>query len=409
MKILIVNAWGGNRGDEAMLNSLFHLIKGINTNAMIDVLPFRNERLDIDKGMRVLNDRIGLCYYSWSSHIYRIAGRNRIVQRILEPLCMVEFAWKKGIPLLKLYDLIINAPQGPTIGDMYPFKERTIYPLYMAKEYGIPYLIIGVSMGPFDREDKSRELTHKVLQGASAIILRENISLSYVQKAYPDLTKLHSAIDIVFSTPISLARKPQGLLIKYDKYVAGVRPGCIGACISLTRPRGRHMPFNKGTYLKKMALFFDHVINTTGKDLFLFPHLDFDMPALQQISRLSRHPGKISVFPPYFDSDFQQHFMARLEFFISSRYHPAIFAIKAGVPFMCIKNQFKVEGMLDKLELKSEVCWQDESLESFLATFDRAWTNKDTLRLDLPRAFMVAKQQSAIYSRVIKDYIYGED
>lgn len=50
-KILIINCWGGNRGDEAQINALFRLIKNIDNDSEVFFLPFRNESIELDPGI----------------------------------------------------------------------------------------------------------------------------------------------------------------------------------------------------------------------------------------------------------------------------------------------------------------------------------------------------------------------
>jgi polysaccharide pyruvyl transferase WcaK-like protein len=309
---------------------------------------------------------------------------------------------------LREFDLIISAPQGPTISDMYTLKDKTIFPLRFAKEYGVPYMILGVSMGPFNKFTDDEIEVFKVLENAKAIIVRENISFNHLLNKYPKLNNVTAAVDIVYATGFNLQDKAPNLKETYSKFLLslGQKEKPIGACISLTPSRDPRNKFNKLEYLAKMKAFFEYVIDKTGKNLILFPHIAFDMPALNQLKETMKNQDRVVIFPESLDSDFQQEFMSKLEFFISSRYHPTIFAIKAGVPFMCIKNQFKVEGMLNDIGLNSETCWQDESLETFIRVFNKNFDDRVTGLENIKHSLGIAKKEAKKYAEVLENYFY---
>jgi len=232
------------------------------------------------------------------------------------------------------------------------------------------------------------EYVFKVLKGARQIILREDISLDNVHKKYPTLNNVSTAIDFVYCLPPYLKDKPTQILRQYEQYVSQIEDGStIGACISLTAARSPKNKFDKEEYLKTMIAFFDHVLMKTNCKLILTPHLNFDLPYLERLIKAVKEPERISIYHEIFDSDFQQDFMRRkFKFFISTRYHPTIFAVKKEVPFMCILNQFKTEGMLNKLDLDFERCWQDDSIGILKSTFDKCWNKRGEYKIKLREA-----------------------
>ena len=402
MKILLINAWGGNRGDEAQINSLFRLIKGIYPAAIVHIMAFRDEKLNTDEEMTQIRNRCGTYFYSslnysFNKHINSYKCRS-VVSFINKIADRPSF--------LKKYDLIISSPQGPSIGDMYDLKARTLYPLGYAKEYGIPYCIAGVSMGPFMPISKDDDYVFDVLQGAGGIIVREDISVKYLKDKYPRLNNVISSIDVVFATDVNIMTKNPTLNDQYQLFCETIGPGSIGACISLTPPKDPSNYFNKDEYIAKMILFFDFVIEYTGRALILLPHLYVDMPALLTIKNDARNADKISILPEYFDSDFQQDFIKNhLEFFIASRYHPTVFSIKAETPFLCIKNQFKAEGLLSKLKLDSDACWQDDSLGVMKETLVKCWTGRTDDIGRIKTAHRTAREEALEYGRLLTKFL----
>ena len=382
-RVLIANAWGGNRGDEAMLNTLNRLLREVCAQVEVDVMPYRNEALDIDPQMTVRRNTIGEYWYAPVPEVLSGALRARIPRGAVKVLstALHRMGLLARRSLVRSYDLVISAPQGPTLGDMYGAKERIVEPLRIAQACNKPYMILAISAGPFKADSPAQKLVGDVLAGAQRVVLREEVSLGHVAARYPQLGNLEAAIDIVYALPWSLRDKAPGQLSAYREFMAGVGDGALGACISLTPARDPSNDFDRGAYVDKFVALVDHVLERSGEKLVLFPHLAFDMPALEQIRSRSRFTDQIFILPPELDSDFQRDAISRLGFFVSSRYHPTIFAVQAKVPFLCIKNQFKVEGMLDKIGLgEVPCCWQDEPLESFVSAYDACWERRTELR-----------------------------
>lgn len=402
-RVLVVNAWGGNRGDEAMLNALYRLLFAIRADIQVDVLRFRDEPLEILPAMRVIPGRCGTDYYS-GSRLIKLAARSsgwqrrglRVLARVLSFLGLLENGSLSG------YDLVLSAPQGPTISDIYRLKYLTLYPLRQVQRRRIPYGILGVSMGPFDAWTLDQSHAGRVLAGARQILVREDISLSHVARKYPGLKNLGSAIDIVFAD-MAWRRRPLDAKAAFRDYMSRLKPGAIGACISLTPARDPRNAFDRKAYLQTMGEFFRHVIEATGRPLYLFPHLAFDMPSLEQLKSMLGPAAEVMIVPPQFDSDDQRQLMASLDFFVSSRYHPTIFAIQAGIPFLCIKNQFKVEGMLEKLGLFDiPTCWQDEAPAVMKSRFERCWAEREVLRERVAHAHRIAAAEAEKFTVSLK-------
>lgn len=404
-RVVIANAWGGNRGDEAMVNTLGRILKTISPNVIIDVLPYRNEDLDIDKSLNVRRNCVGEYWYASVPNFLLENDTRTIVRKFLR--LSTTILHKMGVltprSIVDEYDLMISAPQGPTLGDMYNAKERIVDPLRAARDAKVPYMVLAVSAGPFKDDAPAQEVVGNVLASAKAVVVREALSLSNVLKKYPNLNNVDSAIDIVYAQRWTLEGKDAGHVKIYNEFMAGVGENAVGGCISLTPARDPANEFNEAEYIKKYVALVDHVLTRSEGQFLLFPHLVFDMPALEEIRSRVKSPEKVLILPPVLDSDFQRDAISRMSFFVSSRYHPTIFAVQAGVPFLCIKNQFKVEGMLQRVGLGGiPTCWQDESVASFLTTFDSCWDERGGLREKVDGAAFRAELIARKYRSVLQ-------
>lgn len=404
--VLIANAWGGNRGDEAMINTLNRLIKEVSPTADVSAMPFRNEDLDIDSSISVVRNRMADYWYvKMPSALINLLDY-RVPRKLIREA--INAAHSMGVvrssDVVLGHDLVISSPQGPTLGDMYDAKEKIVEPLAHAKSKSIPYMVLAISAGPFDKNTKSKPYVGDVLDGASTIVVREERSLGYLMSEYPFLNNVQAAIDIVYAGKWSLENKNKYLVSDYNQFMSGVKEGSIGACISLTPARNPKNTFNKSEYIDKFVGLVDHVLSKVKHDFILFPHLIFDMPALEEIKGKVKFGDRVKILPPVFDSDFQRDAISKLSFFISSRYHPTIFSIQARVPFMCIKNQFKVEGMMERIGIEdAPSCWQDESVDSFKDAFDRGWSSLGQLKDKTERAANEAERIASVYRSIIAD------
>ena len=245
---------------------------------------------------------------------------------------------------------------------------------------------------------EEEDLTFDVLRHAEGIILREDISLDYVQQRYPALRNLDSAIDIVFSSPPPVREDIIPHIAAHGDVLDWLDGETIGACISLTPARHPNNAFDRDAYVATFSALVDHVLRTTGRRVLLFSHITHDLPSLRRIVENAGEPGRVRIFPPELDSTVQRGAIGQLGFFISTRYHPTIFAVQSQIPFFCVKNQFKVDGMLAKIGL-AEVpsCWQDDDLALQRQAFDESWARRDDVRAQLGPAAARAAEWGRMY------------
>ena len=304
---------------------------------------------------------------------------------------------------------MIHAPQGPSIGDLYRIKNDILRILDAAREARTRYGIVGVSMGPFNNATDGEDRTFDVLRNAEGIILREDVSLGYVRQSYPALRNVHPAIDIVFSSPPPVRADIIPQIAPYGDLVDWLDGETIGACISLTAARHPGNAFDSHEYVESFSALLDHVLRTTRRRVLLFSHIKHDPPSLKRIAEHACEPARVRIFPPELDSTVQRGAIAQLGFFISTRYHPTIFAVQSLIPFFCVKNQFKVEGMLSKVDLGDvPSCWQDADPGLQRRAFDECWARRDDIRAQLGPAARKAAEWGRTYSDRLTVWGHGQ-
>jgi len=426
MKILIMNVWDRNRGDEALTRAIVTLLKRVEPKCEIDLLPIYSRPLDFEvPGANIVHGRYGSNYMSrYILVIDRILsplatlGRGqrilRICKRRLKYLCAVLLE-KMGYPharFLRQYDCVFFAPQGQTISAGHVFLKPAIHSLSAVKRYGIPYFIMGVSMGPFDGLSKKEKVAIKnVLLHAERIVVREDISRQYLEEAFPEVAGIESAIDIVFTLNKTEEDRKAAFELFTKELAKQVRHARIGACISLTPQNpSRALTDNKSyfeDYLTKMIKFFDYVVEKTGQRLLLLPHIDRDYKVFNRIVEQMENGAMVECARLGFNDRIHQRIIGELDFFICTRYHPAIFAISEQVPFMAIMQHYKVEGLLQKLSLEGVSCWQDDSLQKYKDVFDCVWRNRKDIRKALKKARLRALELASIYLILLQERLHA--
>jgi polysaccharide pyruvyl transferase WcaK-like protein len=254
-------------------------------------------------------------------------------------------------------------------------------------------------MGPFSNPLQGEDFTFDVLNDAAGIILREDISLDHVRRRYPTLRNVQSAIDIVFSHP---PPRPAEILPQIEPHgdlVEWLLDGeTIGACVSLTPARHPENTFDRDQYVASFSALLEHVLRVTGRRILLFCHIKHDLPYLRRLVEKATQSDRLRILPPELDSTVQRGAIGQLGFFISSRYHPTIFAVQSELPFLCIKNQFKVEGMLTKLGLQDvPSCWQDDDASVQRRAFDESWARRNETRALVGTAAKRAAELGSVY------------
>jgi polysaccharide pyruvyl transferase WcaK-like protein len=388
-----------------MLNTLYRLVVSVWPGAGVDVAPFRDEDLDIDPRMSVLRRRIGLNQYAEIPRALERLIRTERGSRAFESVrTRLSGAWRAELRrFVSRYDFVINAPQGPSIGDLYRLTNDILRVLAAARDVGTRYGLAGVSMGPFGDPTEGEDFASDILRGAEGIILREDISLAHVRQRFPGLRNVQSAIDIVFSGPPPSRTDILPQIEPHHGLLEWLDGETIGACISLTPARNPENPFRPEEYVASFSALLDHVLEVTKRRVLLFCHIERDLPFLRRIVESSARPGRVRIFPPELDSSVCRGAMGQLGFFVSSRYHPTVFAVESRTPFLCIKNQFKVEGMLAKLGLERvPSCWQDDDPAAQRLAFDESWAQRDETRARLGPAADRAAALGQVYLQQLR-------
>jgi len=388
-KVLITNVWPANIGDEAQVDSLITHIKKYDVNADICLLFVNNHSFNIFSSAKkepFVTEELLAKHFILRDKLYHNLRKK------------IKF---------QDYDLFIEAPHGPDIGDLYPtMMNYGISIGRLAKTLGTPIQFSSSSYGPFLKHFPYRK---KVLNYASSIIVREPISYSFLINYIPSLkNKIHLGIDWVFAiNECDFVSKYNDTFIREEMIIKSAE--YIGATINPVPIRrlvdGKKVEINPSS-LKDIAVFFDNIIEKTRMKVALFSHIyNFDFTFLKAITNLMKFKNDVHIV----DSNLRWAeiigLMKHLKFFISFRYHPTIFAIKAKIPFVCVMNQHKTEGMMKMLRLDQFVIYEDEGINKIYNLFCNGWEKRKKIVELINRSNKIIKEKVVVLQHTLNDYI----
>lgn len=357
MKIMIINCHWNNHGDEAAIRS------------MIDELTIAYP----DAEFYIQRTQGRFCNFPDMKNVkvlppFPLGGRKHLVLDRISYITNGKINCSKSAKAfykaLNESSLVLHAPGGPSIGDLYINQENLkLLRLEMVKKRGIPYAFYAPSMGPFcNKKRNPRRL--RILEGASLICLREEISCEYVKEFSRNvrpIVTLDSAFQHEFDSNTCETLFQDD--IKLREFI-GNGENIIG--ITITDLQWNDKYKDGGMTEKKIRETFEEFIKyllASGNKILFIPQLFGDADDSEYMRSYVINDS-CYVLNENYDCYFQQHIIGKLIAVIGMRYHSNIFSAKMGVPFVSVSYEQKMKGFMDKVNL-SDYCIDIEEL-SFL-------------------------------------------
>lgn len=363
MRIMIVNCHWDNRGDEAAIR------------AMIDELQLRypNAEILVQRALGSFKS------FPENAHVKVLPpfpqGTRR--RKYVEP---VSFLTNGRINLtrnakifydaLRGSDIVLHAPGGPSIGDLYLAQEtKKLARLEAIMRSGVPYAFYAPSMGPFENRQRNPR-RRRVLKKAALICLREEISQQMV-KAFAPETNPIVTLDSAFQHPIDMQENER----KFQEYAqlrdfVGDGDKVIGVTITdlMWHAAYRQDGRTEQNIRAAFEAFIPYVVFRGYRVLFI-PQLfdrgnDFDY--------MQSFAGEnCFVMSDKYDCYFQQYVIGRIRAVVGMRYHSNIFSAKMGTPFVSVSYEQKMQGFMTRAGLMEHcLSIHDLSFDALKAKFD---------------------------------------
>ena len=343
MKIVIINCHWDNRGDEAAIR------------AMIDELRVKYPSADIYV-QRALGE---FGSFPENVHVkvlppFPIGGKKRRIQEQISIETKGKINLTSGAKAfykaINGADIVLHAPGGPSIGDIYmPQETIKLRRLLAVKKAGVPYAFYAPSMGPFKNAERN-PVRKEILEGASLICLREDISAKMVKEFVP-LTNPIVTLDSAFQHDIDINENEK----KFNEYTelkdfVGNGQNVIGITItdlqwnSLYKGDGKTKENIRETFTE-----FIKKITGVGYKVLFIPQLFSE--ANDYVYMKSFAIQNCYVMSDKYDCYFQQFIISKIKAVVGMRYHSNIFSAKMGTPFVSVSYEQKMQGFMKKAGL----------------------------------------------------------
>jgi len=406
IKILITNSHSNNRGDEAAQRSMIGSLKTLVPDTKFTVLTASPKGLQLPKDVRVLrffhlSKRTAPFIILWI--ILRSLGiRLPTFDRISELFQTLEEMASANV--------VISAPGGPYFGELYASHEiQHLLHIYLAKILRKPVMIYGPSIGPF--ESRWRNIIRKhILNKVEIITVRDHISKQYLDNL--NLTRPFSYLtaDSAFQDPISLDRDELRNILVSEEIIDSQNDDVSKRLLVGITPAGASWNYRNSTnphkeqerYNKIMAKTIDYLVDRFEGTIVFFPQLygmSDDMPLITEIIRLVNNQGAVKVISKDLNSEIQQALISQMDLVIGNRYHSVVFALKGGVPAICLAYEHKSIGVMEAVKLDRFVIKiSDLTYETLAAKIDQVLLQKEEIRSLLKSRIDAIRRRSLVNS-----------
>ena len=343
MKIVIINCHWDNRGDEAAIRAMIDelQIKYPTANIYVQRALGEFENFPENEHVKVLPP-------------FPVGGKKRRIQEQISIVTKGKINLTSGAKAfykaINGADIVLHAPGGPSIGDIYLQQETLKLRRLMAvKKSGVLYAFYAPSMGPFKNAERN-PARKEILEGATLICLREDISAKMVKEFVPSTNPIVT-LDSAFQHDIDMQENEEKLNTYPElKDFIGDGKNVIGVTItdlqwnSLYKDDGK----TKENIRKTFTEFIKEITEDGYKVLFI-PQLfdganDYDYMKSFAIQNCYAMSDK-------YDCYFQQYIIGRIKAVVGMRYHSNIFSAKMGTPFVSVSYEQKMQGFMKKAGL----------------------------------------------------------
>ena len=336
--VLVVNQHGDNRGDEAALLAMcagieaelgptqFTVIHQFNNAAAGPMLrpdaQWITLKLPKFEALRIL---VYVCL--------RIFG--------LRPHFLLGSLGKKTIAAYETADVVVSAPGGPYFGDLY-IGHEAVHWLYvwLAKLHHVPAVLYATSAGPFQKKwaNPFRRYTYRCF---SRLFVREEISAGHIHSLFAGRRNVNIEVSVDSALQVSVA--PIDRLPEEDQLI-------VVSAIHWPYPNDPSPQLRQKEYdtsvVEAIKIFADGRPTQVVFVPQLYGSIHRDTPYLEGLVRLVPTNIRCEVLSDTKSSNEQRAVFAAADWVIAGRYHPAVFAVSAAVPLLCIAYEHKATGVL---------------------------------------------------------------
>ena len=351
--VLVVNQHGDNRGDEA---ALLAMCSGIEAELGPTQFTVIHQFNNAAAGPMLRPDA------QWITLKLPVGEAIRFVVYLalrifrLRPQFLLGSLGQKTIHAYETADVVVSAPGGPYFGDLY-IGHEAVHWLYVwiAKLHRVPAMLYATSAGPFHKKwaNPFRRYTYRCF---SRLYVREEISAGHIRGLFAG--RRHGVnIEVSIDSALQVAIAPQ------ERQHADAQLIVVSA-IHWPYPNDPSPQLRQKEYdtsvIEAVKIFAEsrptHVVFVPQ----LYGSTHRDTPYLETLARLLPANTSCEVLSDTKSSNEQRALFAAADWVIAGRYHPAVFAVSAAVPVLCIAYEHKATGVLQAAGVPDAVMSIDE-------------------------------------------------
>jgi polysaccharide pyruvyl transferase WcaK-like protein len=256
--------------------------------------------------------------------------------------------------------------------------------ILIAKFLKKPIIMFPNTVGPF-QTIIGKFLTKLALNCCQNVILRDPTSYELVKslKIHPCLF-LTSDTALLFETSADRTHR----LLNIHQPVIGVSPGIYSYAFSKK---------NLQNYIKTHAEVLDRFIDEEGVKIIFLPHniseFDYDdLHICKLISQKMKNKKHTKILRLNNAEEFKDY-IKQMDMMISSKMHPAVFAVSNKIPTLCLAYDYKQTGLFEQLNMNEYVInVSDVSYENLLLIITKVWNNRLIIKKSLEEKIPLLKK-----------------
>ena len=351
--VLVVNQHGDNRGDEA---ALLAMCSGIEAELGPTQFTVIHQFNNAAAGPMLRPDAQWITLKLPVGEAIRFVAYLALRVFRLRPQFLLGSLGQKTIHAYETADVVVSAPGGPYFGDLY-IGHEAVHWLYVwiAKLHRVPAMLYATSAGPFHKKwaNPFRRYTYRCF---SRLFVREEISAGHIRGLFAG--RRHGVnVEVSIDSALQVAIAPQER--QHDDAQSIVVSAIHWPYPNDPSPQLRQKEYDTSV-IEAVKIFAEsrptHVVFVPQ----LYGSTHRDTPYLETLARLL--PANISceVLSDTKSSNEQRALFAAADWVIAGRYHPAVFAVSAAVPVLCIAYEHKATGVLQAAGVPDAVMSIDE-------------------------------------------------
>ncbi|RJQ09092.1 MAG: polysaccharide pyruvyl transferase family protein [Bacillota bacterium] len=382
--VLVVHGWSDrNKGDAAIVECLARLVRGsfpeaefklvsdfgahdrrltdeyFETRAhfpggilgsLFPIVPIEPSRRQGVAASGRLSEVLQTLFY-----VFRAAW---VLSPVPAPACLWTRPERETLRAFRRAAVVISKGGGfifaePTLRSSFRLR-RNLFPLSLASRFGVPFVLYGQSIGPFATR-RQAALARRVLDGARLILVRESLSartLAELGVAAP----VRVVPDLAFGLGSAPPTKAEAVLRRHRVPLGAPLLGVT------VREWGEATP----RYVSAMADAVASLAREAGVHAIVWPQctgpgpLEDDRRTGRALRRVLEERGqegvKVTVVEEELPAAVLKACYGRMDAFVATRFHSAIFALSGGVPTLVVGYWGpKAEGIMGSLGLEEWV------------------------------------------------------